>query len=315
MLASAAVFLGLDVGGSQCRFEWWPAGAAPGGDAPSVQPAVHGIDAAVAGLAGALHTAGRERTPTAAVCALAGVGDAATASAIVAGLRARGLAYPLAVVGDVMAAVAAGLADGPGLLLWAGTGSFAIARAGDGALHRVGGRGYLLGDQGSGYDLVRRGAAAVLLALDGLGPATTLTAALTEAFAAPSPARLGAVLQRLSPGEVASRLPHVLAAAAAGDPVANGVLADGIAALAMLGAAAVRAAGLSFRSLPIAIGGGVLTGVPTIAAGLAERLQSLGASAPRAIAPRAAALGAAWLAAGWHEHRQPQQEWVHRVAI
>lgn len=315
VLASAAVFLGLDIGGSRCRFEWWPAGAAPGGDAPSVQPAVHGIEATVQGLATALFAACRERVPTAAVGALAGVGDAATSAAIVAGLRARGIAFPVAVVGDVMAAVAAALADGPGLLLWAGTGSFAIARAGDGSLHRVGGRGYLLGDQGSGYDLVRRAAAAVLLALDGLGPATTLTAALTEAFGAPSPARLGAVLQRLAPGEVAGRLPHVLAAAAAGDQVANAVLADGVAALAMLGAAAVRAAGLSFGGLPIAIGGGVLTGVPTIAAALAGRLQSLGATAPRVIAPRAAALGAAWLAAGWHEQRQPQQEWVHRVAI
>jgi ribosome-associated protein len=129
------------------------------------------------------------------------------------------------VVGDVLAAAAAALAEGPGLLVWSGTGSFAIARAANGELHRIGGRGYLLGDQGSGYDLVRAPPRPCCCAIDDLGPATALTAALTKAFGAPAPQRLGAVLQRLDSGEVAQRLPVVLAVAAAGDPVANEVLA------------------------------------------------------------------------------------------
>ncbi len=309
------VFLGFDIGGSQSRFEWWPAGSRAGGDAASVQPAVHGIEATVAGLVVALRHATANQVPTAAVCALAGVGDATTARAIEAGLRTAGITFPVAVVGDVLAAAAAGLADGPGLLLWAGTGSFAIARAANGSLHRVGGRGFLLGDQGSGYDFVRRAAAAVLLAIDGLGPPTELTKALTEAFAAPAPQRLGAVLQRLAPGEVARHLPVVLATAAAGDPVAHNVLAEGTEALAMLGAAAVRTAGLSCTDLPVATGGGVLHGVPAIHERLAERLRSLGTRSPQTIAPRAAATGAARLAAGWHGRLHPEHEWVTRVAL
>ncbi|MFN9842746.1 MAG: BadF/BadG/BcrA/BcrD ATPase family protein, partial [Planctomycetota bacterium] len=270
-------FLGLDVGGSQCRYEWWPAGCAAGGDAASVQPAVHGVDATAAGLFAALQQAAQVARPTAAVCALAGVGDVRTSAAIGDGLRARGLTFPVAVVGDVLAAAAAGLMDGPGVLLWSGTGSFAIARATDGELHRTGGRGYLLGDQGSGYDLVRRAAAAVLLALDDLGPPTALTDALVAAFGAPAPARLGAVLQRLAPGDVGKQLPVVLAVAAAGDAVANEVLQDGIDALVMLAAAAVRKAGLDFSDLPVAVGGGVLLQAPALAELLGERLRALGA--------------------------------------
>lgn len=309
------VFLGLDVGGSQCRFEWWPAGAARGGDAASVQPAVHGIDATVAGLDAALRAALRVAQPEAAVCALAGAGDAATSGAIAAGLRARGIVFPVAVVGDVLAAAAAGLADGPGVLVWAGTGSFAIARGTNGELHRVGGRGYLLGDQGSGFDLVRRAAAAALLAVDGLGPPTALVEALTRAFAAPAPQRLGAVVQQLAPGDVAARLPVVLDAAAAGDAVAGDVVQQGADALAMLANAAVRQAELDWRDLAVGLGGGVLGAESPVAALLAERLRAFGSSAPQHVDARAAARGAAWLAHGWHTRQSPQQEWVGRVAL
>ncbi|MBL8755559.1 MAG: hypothetical protein JNK15_19840 [Planctomycetes bacterium] len=308
-------FLGFDVGGSQCRYEWWPIASHSGGDGASVQPAVHGIDATIAGLAAVLRAATAEVRPEAAVCALAGVGDAATARTIEAGLRAAGIAFPVALVGDVLAAAAAGLADGPGVLVWAGTGSFAIARGTNGELHRVGGRGYLLGDQGSGYDLVRRAAAAVLLAIDDLGPPTALTDALTRAFAAPAPQRLGAVLQRLAPGEVAKHLGVVLAIAAAGDAVANDVLQSGADALAMLANAAMRQAGLDGNALPVGFGGGVLAATSPVAGLLTGRLRTFGCSAPKFVEPRAAAVGAAWLAHGWQTRQSPQQEWVARVAI
>jgi N-acetylglucosamine kinase-like BadF-type ATPase len=308
-------YLGLDVGGTSCRFACWPENAQPGGSAPGVQPVVHGVDATVAALAAVLATACRAARPAAAVLALAGAGDPAIRQAIVAGLRARGVEFPVAVVGDVLAAAAAGLREGPGVLVWSGTGSFAVARGADGRLHRVGGRGFLLGDQGSGYDLVRRAAAAALLAADGLGPATALTAALAAAFAAPTPQRLGAVLQQLAPGQVAGKLGVVVDAAAAGDAVANEVLAAGVDALAMLAAGAVRAAGLDWRGLDAAIGGGVLTSAPAVAASLVERLRALGAANVRTIAPDAAARGAAWLAHGWHRGESPAREWVEHGAL
>jgi N-acetylglucosamine kinase-like BadF-type ATPase len=305
-------WLGLDVGGTQCRYEWWPPDSRPGGCGRGVQPAVHGVAAAVEGLAGVLAAAVREAPAEAVVCAMAGAGDPAVGAAIVDGLRARAVAgrAAIAVVGDVLAAAAAALQDGAGVLVWSGTGSFAVARSSRGELVRVGGRGYLLGDQGSGFDFVRRAAAAVLLAADDLGPPTALTDALTAAFEAPSPQRLGAVLQHLDTGAVAAKLPVVLGAAAAGDAVAAEVLDEGVEALAMLANAAVRRAGLEFTALPTAFGGGVLTSVPAVRERLAVRLRTFGAPAPRVLDARVAARGAAWLAHGLHQGLEPQRSWV-----
>jgi N-acetylglucosamine kinase-like BadF-type ATPase len=276
---------------------------------------MHGVDATAAQLAEVISAATRAHRATAAVCALAGVGEASTREGIEAGLRARGITLPVAVTGDVLAAAAAGLGGGPGVMIWSGTGSFAIARGAEGELHRTGGRGYLLGDQGSGYDFVRRAAAAVLLAIDDLGPATQLSEALTAAFGASSPQRLGASLQQLETAQVARHLPVVLAAAAAGDAVAHEVLAAGVDGLVMLAAGALRRAGLDWQDLPVAVGGGVLLAAPVIGALLAERLRALGAAAPRVLDARAAARGAAWLAHGWHQQLEPQHTWVTRVAL
>lgn len=308
-------FLGLDIGGTRGRSAWYPDGLLAIGEVPAVQPAVHGLDAAIAGLAAALRTATTAAAPTAVVCAMAGVGDPATSQRLVAGVHAAGLSWPLAIVGDVVAAAAAGLGDGPGLLLWSGTGSFAIARAAHGELHRVGGRGYLLGDQGSGYDLVRRAAAAVVLALDDLAPPTALTAALTAAFAAPSPSRLGAVLQRLDTGQVAARLPVVLQVAADGDAVANEVLAAGLDGLFGLAAAALRRAGLDWAAARVACGGGVLAPASPVLALVLERLRALGAAPPQQLDGFAAARGAARLAHDWFHRRPPLCQWVERVAV
>jgi len=308
-------YLGVDVGGTHCRHEWWPVGSAPGGEGRGVQPSVHGIDVTIPRLADALAAATRDVQPTAAACALAGVGDERASEAIAAGLRAAGITFPVAVVGDVLAAAAAALPDGPGVLVWSGTGSFSIARAANGELHRTGGRGYLLGDQGSGYDFVRRAAAAVLLAIDDLGPPTALTESLTTAFRAPSPARLGAVLQRLDTAAVAAQLPVVLAVAARGDAVAQDVLQSGVDGLVMLATGALRRAELDWRDQSVAFGGGVLRNAPAITDLLAARLRSFGAREPRVLDERAAARAAAWLAHAWHERLEPATTWVQRVAI
>jgi len=308
-------WLGLDCGGTTTRWAWWPAGARPGGSGAGVQPAVHGVDTAAAALVERLAAAAPRRDATAAVCAIAGAGDAAIRAELRAAVQRAGVTFPLAIVGDTLAAAAGALGDGRGVLVWSGTGSFAVARGHDGTLHRAGGRGHLLGDQGSGYDLVRRAAAAVVLAADGLGPETALTDVLVRAFGAPSPQRLGAVLQRLSSGEVAAPLPQVLACAAAGDAVADQVLDDGLDALAMVANAAVRAAGLSWTALPTTFGGGVLEQAEPLRARLQQRLSAFGAEPARVAAAVAAALGAARLAHDWQQRSEPICRWVDDGAL
>ncbi len=315
-------YLGVDCGGSKSRWSWVPDAAAPAGVGAGLQPAVHGIDAAAAALAAILTTAiaaAHGRAIGAVVAALAGAGDRTVAGQVqvraAAALSTAGFAMPVAIIGDSLAAAAGALAAGPGVLVWAGTGSFAVARAADGSLHRVGGRGYLLGDQGSGYDLVRRAAAAVVLAVDDLAPPTALADALTRAFCAPSPDRLGAVLQRLDTGAVAAQLPVVLACAAAGDAAAEMVLADGIDALAMVANAAVRQAELDWRDLPVTVGGGVLSSVVAVRDLLLQRLHSFGAGPMQVADADCGARGAALLARAWHRRESPLCDQVVHGAL
>ncbi|NBB99570.1 MAG: N-acetylglucosamine kinase [Bacteroidetes bacterium] len=89
-------------------------------------------------------------------------------------LRAA-LATPhAAVVHDGVLALEAAFGEGPGTAVIAGTGSVVLARTADGAVHRRGGWGYRLGDEGSGYALGRRAFRAVGAALDGGRPTALL---------------------------------------------------------------------------------------------------------------------------------------------
>lgn len=310
-------FLGLDVGGSNCRYEWWPDGCAPGGASLTSHAAVQGCADVVDALAGAVESAASAYgAPEAVVCCVAGLGEPTRAAEVATALRPR-VKAPVAVVGDVMAAAAAGLREGPGLVLWSGTGSFAVARSASGELVRIGGRGYAFGDEGSGYDLVRRAIVGVLRAVDGRGRETVLAETLSRAFGAPSPSRLGAVAQRCSPGDVASRLPVVLEAFEADDWLAADVLMLGMRQLVEQGEAAIRRAALEAGGgLRVALGGGVLS-VPALCGGLLRLLEgALGAAVNvRSLDARDAARGAAWLASGWHRGESPQRAWVEDVAL
>jgi N-acetylglucosamine kinase-like BadF-type ATPase len=55
------------------------------------------------------------------------------------------------VVSDIELAYRANFADGDGILLYAGTGSVSYAIDEKGEIHKIGGWGYLLGDEGAGY--------------------------------------------------------------------------------------------------------------------------------------------------------------------
>ena len=68
-----------------------------------------------------------------------------------AALFGVGLAESIEVGTDVEAAFHDAFGDGPGVMLIAGTGSIAWARDESGVMHRVGGWGQHVGDEGSGY--------------------------------------------------------------------------------------------------------------------------------------------------------------------
>jgi Predicted N-acetylglucosamine kinase len=88
----------------------------------------------------------------------------------------------LQVGNDAMNALWSGTDGKSGLVVIAGTGSIAFGILPDGKSFRVGGWGYLFGDEGSGYDIGRETIRRVLMAYDQREQETLLTSALTTCF-------------------------------------------------------------------------------------------------------------------------------------
>ena len=70
----------------------------------------------------------------------------------------------------------------PGCILIAGTGSIIYGKDEEGIIHRAGGFGSLIGDQGGGYSIGRKGLAAVSKEFDGRGKKTLITELLADKF-------------------------------------------------------------------------------------------------------------------------------------
>lgn len=244
------------------------------------------------------------------VAGLAGAGSVAARAALGATLAARGASPSILLVGDAEVAAAAALEDGPGVALWSGTGSFAIARTRVGGLVRVGGRGWLLGDQGSAFDLARRGAAAALAAADGLGPPTVLTASFQSACGLADPCDLGRHMLGVPPAALATHYGLVVQAMAAGDAVAEGIVLEGARALAGLVRAAAARAELPLSDIRVVLGGGLLQRDALLRAALAAELGRCGVGAPPRLCASSAAVGAARLARAVAEQAQPLNTWV-----
>jgi len=141
---------------------------------------------------------------------------------------------------DCAIALTGGVADrgsslaAAGIAAIAGTGSIVFGRNGSGDTARIGGWGYLLGDEGSGYDLARRGLQAALQAADGRGEPTQLLAAFRQHFQARSPRDLAISVYRhpLPVRDLAALSAIVDRVAVAGDPVAAEIIATGADELA-----------------------------------------------------------------------------------
>lgn len=128
------------------------------------------------------------------------------------------------VVHDALIALDAAYDSESGLIAIAGTGSVVLARSVNGALHRVGGWGHLLGDPGSGYAIGQAGLRSVAEAFDG-GTETALRDRLREQFGIANRHQLihSVYQDGFSMQDVA---PLVVDAAADGDAVADRIVHD-----------------------------------------------------------------------------------------
>jgi N-acetylglucosamine kinase-like BadF-type ATPase len=169
-----------------------------------------------------------------AVVGAAGAGRAPEQEALAAAIMEAGVAERADVRGDIEIALAAAFGEAAGILINAGTGSIAYARTADGRLHRAGGHGWQLGDEGGGYWLGRRALAAAARSPDGEAESSTLLERLLVALGLPTFDDLIRWTATATPAQVAALAPHVLNAAREGEMVAQRIVEDGAVELSRL---------------------------------------------------------------------------------
>lgn len=169
------------------------------------------LQAVVLGLAGAGREPDRLRTERA-IRALA---------------RERGVHLRnLRVESDGRIAVEGALGGNAGIVIVAGTGSVGFAKDADGNIHRVGGWGRVIGDEGSGFAIGREALRAISKHLDGRGEPTLLTALAGKILNLSDPVTIISKVYQ-DHFDVSSVAPLVLRAAEKGDRVARKILDKG----------------------------------------------------------------------------------------
>lgn len=234
------IFLGIDVGGSHttvvvgdktgqvvARADGPGAAMRPGGAEASA--------AVIADVARRAAVAADVSLPAdAAMVGAAGAGREQEQHELAAALMAAQVARRVRVVGDSEIGLAAAFAEGPGILLNAGTGSIAFARSPDARLHRAGGYGWQLGDEGGGYWLGRRALASAARATDDPNESSTLLERLLVALGLRHFDDLIRWTATATPGQIAALAPHVLNAALEGEKVAQQTVWEAAVELARL---------------------------------------------------------------------------------
>lgn len=149
-------------------------------------------------------------------------------------------AHHYLVTHDAAVALTGALAGEPGIITIAGTGSIAYGRNAEGRTVRAGGWGYIFGDDGSAFGVVRRALRAVLRYEEGWGPKTRLRETLLAATGAPTANDLLHLFytDEYPRWRIASFAKVVDETAAAGDNLATEILNDAAQYLAMTVSAA-----------------------------------------------------------------------------
>jgi N-acetylglucosamine kinase-like BadF-type ATPase len=194
--------------------------------------------------------------------------------------------------GDLL--LAAGTPEGWGIGVVSGTGSIAVGRAPDGRTARAGGWGYLMGDEGSAWDVAVRALRWAARVSDGRGtlrdPDDPLMPRICEAFeVSRAPDLISAVYRpEVDRARIAALAQVVVAAAEERSESAGAILGDAADELAQAVLAVAR--GLRFgeagqpAQFPLVLAGGFLLSSPSLSASLVSRL-SLRGVVPTSVTP------------------------------
>lgn len=136
---------------------------------------------------------------------------------------------------DSAIALTGGVGHSAGIVVIAGTGSMVFGQNSRGITKRAGGWGYLLGDEGGGYNIAIRGLQAALRAYDGRGMPTILVEEFQKELEIHNLDDLVKLVYRSGwqVKEVAALTPIVDRAAAQGDTVANTIIDEAVEELVL----------------------------------------------------------------------------------
>lgn len=256
---SDIVAVGIDAGGTSTRVAISENGVFAGeASGPGANATTLGIDDAADAILAVVRKALDRRKPAAIVAGAAGAGRPAVAGALA---ELIGSAFPdarVAVEDDAPIALRGAIPTGPGIVLVAGTGSVAYAENGARSA-RVGGLGYLAGDEGSAFSI---GMAAVRLygrVLDGRSAADETTDLVARTLDAHDRDAYIAALYGtpLRPAEIAALAPSVIAFAGKGNRASTKIVQQAGLELGDLIRSVAKAVGLTEASPPIALTGGL----------------------------------------------------------
>jgi N-acetylglucosamine kinase-like BadF-type ATPase len=199
---------------------------------------------------------GPSRVEVAAV-ALAGIDSSRDRASALRILRNIKVARRSLLIHDSLAALRAATHGGPGIIVISGTGSAAAGmnRAGD--YVRAGGWGYLVDDEGSGYDIGMKALRSAIRMMDGRAPRTRLTAVLKRRFRV---GRLEDVFSKIYSGKLGvdaiAALSPLVSASAPTDRVSREILSRAGVSLAELACAVARRLRMTLDVFPIVLVGG-----------------------------------------------------------
>jgi len=276
--------LGIDGGGSKtavilARRDGTPLGQGQAG--PSNYHAVgeaNALQALDRAVSQAWNTAGMTVQPVAAaVLGMAGVDRPQDSLVFEHWIAKRFPDARVRLVNDGQIALAAGTPQGWGIVVLSGTGSIIFGQDESGRTARAGGWGYLMGDEGSGYQAALAALQAVAKAFDGRGPATSLTQRVTAFFKVDSSPDLIAALHQPERTRVEiARLSRLVdEEALAGDAVAQRIINHAAGELAT-GVQAVAVQKLHLDTLPAVLAGGFLVHGVSLQTALLAQVKALG---------------------------------------
>jgi N-acetylglucosamine kinase-like BadF-type ATPase len=248
--------LGIDIGGTRSRARLCTGQITTESQGPGASLPAAGRDQAGAALAGLLNDLKLDQTQQLDAICVGSAGLSVPGAREFLNEQLAPLTRPgaLTVVTDVQLVLpAAGLTEGVAVVC--GTGSVAVGRH-DGRTVQVGGWGFLLGDEGGGYWVVREALRVLLDRRDHDEPDGQLGKDLMAATGAEDLAALHRLVyqQPHRPSDWARHASLVLDSA---DPAAAAIAARAADAAASLAAAAVRELE-SPRTLPVVLAGGLL---------------------------------------------------------